>query len=237
MTDDIRDELLSQVERWAVPEGNLPAVVKGGRALLWRRRLATLVFATVGVVVVWAAIENLPLTGGMDESGRVGPAGNTSEASPSPSSDWTTYRDPEEGYTVTYPSDWDRATEKLQPHVEDPEEILSLGSYELRSGGTECSFGRALEDLGPGDAFVSVSESSGDLTSRYMITRPTEFAYDQGGESDISDCLKEPVFDNRIIPFRDGDRFFYAYIAVGKSASRETRDEVLKTLNSLSFEE
>jgi hypothetical protein len=126
----------------------------------------------------------------------------------------------------------------LTPHVEDPEEILSLASYELRPGGTRCSFGHALEDLGPTDAFVSVSESAGDLTSRYMITRPTDFAYDQGYEPTFSECLDtEPVFDERFIPFSDGDRFFYVYVALGKAASEETRDEVLETMNSLSFEE
>jgi hypothetical protein len=228
MTDDLRQELVLEAERLPVPRGDLEDVLGGGRSALRRRRafMAVSAVAVVGLASAGvAAVSTTP-----PDAGRpmIAPAASDDGR--------TTYTDPEERYSVTYPSDWDRATESLTPHVEDPEEILSVASFELRAGGEGCTFGHALEDLGPADAFVSVSESAGDLTSRYMITRPTQFAYDQGYQPTFSECLDtDPVFEDRFIPFRDGDRFFYAYVAVGEAASDETRAEALETLNSLAF--
>lgn len=237
MTDQLREELTSELGRLAVPRADLPDVVTGGRAALRRRRAATLFVVAAGIALAGAALANLPLDRSDDAGTRIVPAAND-EGTSSSSDGWTTYEDPEERYTVRYPSDWHRAAGSLSPHVEDPEEILSVASYELRPGDSRCMFGEALEDLGPTDAFVAVSESAGDLTSRFMITRPTAFAYDQGYEPTFSECLETPPpFTERFIPFRDGDRFFYAYVAVGEAASDETRDNALATLNSLSFED
>ncbi|MDQ3952098.1 MAG: hypothetical protein M3279_03885 [Actinomycetota bacterium] len=237
MTDHLREELTSELGRLAVPRADLPDVVTGGRAALRRRRAATLFVAAAGIALAGVGIANLALDRSDDAGSRIVPAAND-DPTPSSSDGWTTYHDPEERYTVRYPSDWHRAAEALQPHVEDPREILSVASYEPRPDDTRCAFGHALEDLGPTDAFVSVSESAGDLTSRFMITRPTAFAYDQGYQPTFSECLETPpAFEERFIPFRDGDRFFYAYVAVGEAASNETRDDALATLNSLSFEE
>lgn len=234
MTDQLRDELLSQLDRVEVPRADVRGVVAGGRAAVRRRRTTTFFVAAAGSALAAVGIANLPLDRAGDGGTRIVPVANEGSSAEG----WTTYRDSDERYTVRYPSDWHRATEALQPHVEDPEEILSVASYELRAGGAGCAFGRALEDLGPTDAFVSVSESAGDLASRFMVTRPTEFAYDQGYEPTLSDCLETPpAFEERFIPFRDGNRFFYAYVAVGDAASSETRDDALATLNSMSFEE
>ncbi|MGQ0670574.1 MAG: hypothetical protein ACT4PO_13020, partial [Actinomycetota bacterium] len=84
---------------------------------------------------------------------------------------------------------------------------------------------------------VSVMESSGSLEGQYLVTRPTPFSFEQGYETEAMSCPDDPApFTDRLIPFQDGSRFFYAYVALGNGVSSETREEVLTVLNSLQFD-
>jgi hypothetical protein len=48
------------------------------------------------------------------------------------------------------------------------------------------------------------------------------------------ECLDEPpAFVDRLIPFADGARPSYAYVAVGNQAERATLDEALAILDTL----
>src|SRR4051794_26016923 len=72
------------------------------------------------------------------------------------------FRDATNRFAVTYPRDWTRAETNLTPRLASPKEILSIGTYPLRPGGSNCAQVpvNALEDLGPADAFFTIEETS-----------------------------------------------------------------------------
>src|SRR4051794_5372495 len=62
------------------------------------------------------------------------------------------------GVSVTLPAGWQAAPSSLTPHLDDPREVLAVGTYPLRYRELDCAHvpTSALADLGPTDAFVTV---------------------------------------------------------------------------------
>ena len=151
---------------------------------------------------------------------------------------WTTYVDARHGFSVRYPRTWFRASERLTPQLDDPREILSLGTYPLRTGGDRCAHFpvRALEDLGPGDAFLSIQERL-DPATEHSGPRPERFVVSRAGASDGMFCVTGRRRHDHWVPFKDKGRAFYALYAVGGSASPQTHSDVERVLDSLSFDE
>ena len=148
---------------------------------------------------------------------------------------WTLYHDTGGRFSIRFPAGWVRATQSLTPLLSDPREIVSIGTYTMRPGGELCEHlpANALEDLGPEDAFLSIEERAAPHLAVYPA-RPTQFTLGKPNEEfDGVGCVRDP---NDLfqwwLSFRDGDRAFYALVALGKSASEETRQQVLETLNS-----
>jgi hypothetical protein len=145
---------------------------------------------------------------------------------------WTSYRDPELGFAVRYPSDWHRAEERLTPNLGDPTEILSLGTFRLRAGGDRCAHMpvRALEDFGPTDAFISIQERAkpgkGEFQPRPVFRAPTDRRTGRF-------CVPDPDRADDWLFFTDNGRGFYAIVALGTEASPETRGQLEEVLNSL----
>ena len=137
--------------------------------------------------------------------------------------------------TVYYPEGWNRAPETLTPNLDQPMELVSLGTYQLGPGGEDCVQipERAIESLGPTDALITVQEAS---SGAKFPARPTTFSAEDGEVSEAVDCLDnaEDVFF-RMFRFRDEGRNFYAYAAIGNSASPQTRREVWQILNAVLF--
>jgi hypothetical protein len=147
----------------------------------------------------------------------------------------TLYQDTEGRFSIRYPAGWIRATESLTPHLSDPREIVSIGTYTMRPGGELCEHlpANALEDIGPEDAFLSIEERAAPHLAVYPA-RPTQFTLGKPNEDfDGVGCVRDP---NGLLQwwlsFRDGSRAFYALVALGKSASEETRQQLVETLNS-----
>jgi hypothetical protein len=165
---------------------------------------------------------------------------STPIASYQPESGLVSYRDDSRGFSVAYPSTWHRATESLTPTLVDPVEILSVGTYELRLGGEQCAQfpDRALDELGPEDALVSIQEEPSLGRPGWWSVRPTHFGPDEGrGDDESPGCLSRPKeFFHRWIQFQDRGRGFYAYVAMGNNASAETRKEAWAILDSLEFD-
>lgn len=145
---------------------------------------------------------------------------------------WLTYRDADLGFSVRYPADWHRAEERLTPSLSDPKEILSLGTYRLRAGGSRCSHMpvNALEDFGPGDAFFSVQEraepGSGEFVPRQRFSAPDDRHTGRF-------CVPDPERLDEWLFVRDEGRGFYAIVALGTDASAETRADLVRVMNSL----
>ena len=134
--------------------------------------------------------------------------------------------------TVYYPEGWNRASESLVPNLGQPKELLSLGTYQLRPGGGDCPE-RAIESLGPTDAFITLQESSAETD---FPPRPKTFSAEDGDVPRSADCLDnaEDIFFRRL-RFRDEGRSFIVYVAFGDSASARTRKEVWQILDALIF--
>jgi hypothetical protein len=165
-------------------------------------------------------------------------------ASPTPSSvpsNWVTFSDSENSFSVAYPSDWTRARENLTPNLSDPLEILSLGTYPLRPGGTSCAEfpGNAVSNLGANDAFITLQEQKPGHPSSFFEPRPTSFGPTDGQSNDefSAGCVNgQTAFEHHWIPFTDQGRNFYAYVALGADVSDSTRAEPWAILDSLQFQ-
>jgi hypothetical protein len=153
--------------------------------------------------------------------------------------------DEERDYEVTYPAGWTVAEENLTPQLAAPAEILSLGTFPLRAG-RDIDDGlrlfdapvapKALEDMTPEDAFVSLQESGADVA--LFEGRPDHFG-PLGCEDAIFGCGAENWNDVPFlawwIPFEDQGRAFYLFVAIGDDATPELREQTWDVADSLSF--
>jgi hypothetical protein len=168
---------------------------------------------------------------------------------------WTTYADVRRGLSVDLPPGWHRARKSLTPDLADPREILSVGSYPLRyDADARCHLPScplpAIDDFGPADVLVSIQERGASDRARSLGTsrrrmvagfprRPRPFELDP---LDIryppgkgSRCVRLRIGEASFTPFRDAGRAFYAFVAVGRSASSASRRDVLRVLDRVRF--
>ena len=163
-------------------------------------------------------------------------SGKPSLATPRATPTWTAYESEDGDFAVSYPSEWFKADGSLTPHLENPTEILSVGTFSLEPGPSECAqfAGHAMSAMNREDALVSFQESSDRLEGRYVVDRPdTSFSLESGYATDGRECVDDPVpFEDRFIPFTYGERSFYAYAAWGEQASAGTKQDILSILDS-----
>jgi hypothetical protein len=149
---------------------------------------------------------------------------------------WTVVHDAARGFAVAFPSGWRRARRSLTPHLSDPREILSVGTGPFVVDEGRCAHmpTGALARLGPGDVLVSVLERRGG--GRGDPARPRPFRLVRPDESEALACLSDPPrLRTWWRPFRDGDRAFYALVAIGLPAPAARRRQAERVLDSLRF--
>jgi hypothetical protein len=166
-------------------------------------------------------------------------AGNSHVERQARSSGWTRYESSRWGYTVRYPVTWLRASRSLTPSLTDPREILSLGTFPLRYRHTNCEAwaGSAQQDLGAGDAFVTVRET-GDLSGADYGTfpaRPRRLSAPFGGPLEPSPC---PGGHGRLqhVRFSDGGRNFDVLVGFGRKVGNAGRREAYRIVDTLRFD-
>ena len=128
-----------------------------------------------------------------------------------------TYQDPNDAFSVTYPSDWIRAQENLTPRLVDPREILSLETFPMSADGPrscEQFPAPAIEDLGPGDAFVSIQDAAAGH-GRHSST-PPDVRTDLGEQG--RRIARVPASAEGVLPLVD------PVLGRGQSAVRVRRD-------------
>jgi hypothetical protein len=192
------------------------------------------------LLLATAALLTLASCGGQRSSTpATGEAGEqpTTRTTNSEREGWATHRDKIRGLGVSYPSDWYRSEKRLTLNLQDPEEILSLGTYPLRPGGGRCAHHpvNALEDLGPADAFVSVLERAAPFPATNYPARPSSFELPTDTGTNRF-CVPSNGRLDEWVSFGDKGRAFYLLVALGEAASEETKTELLTVLNSLSFD-
>jgi hypothetical protein len=141
------------------------------------------------------------------------------------------------GLSAELPPGWQPAGESLTPNLTDPREELAVGTYPLRYRQTVCAHmpGSALEDLGPGDAFVTLEErglgvpdGEGDFPPR-----PAQFGPALGGPSEAGTCAPGAHFSDRWFGFSDGGRNFHVLVAFGPQASAQVQRQAWAILDGL----
>jgi hypothetical protein len=150
---------------------------------------------------------------------------------------WTSFQSVRYHYRVSYPSNWHRASRSLTPHLSDPHEILTVGTGRLPVGGPQCAQApvSALEAVGPTGALVSIQERAPATADGGFPQRPARFGF-RAERLEISACLasrERPLVE--MVPFTDHARHFYALVALGRAATKQTRDDALRVLDSLRF--
>jgi hypothetical protein len=143
----------------------------------------------------------------------------------------------EHGLTVSLPPGWQAAKESLTPRLVDPREELAVATFPLRYRKTECAHmpGSALDDLGPGDAFVTLEERGLDPGSTWadFPARPARFGPELGGPSEAAACTPGAHFTDHWFGFSDGARHFHVMVAFGPQASAEVQSQAWAILDGL----
>jgi hypothetical protein len=141
------------------------------------------------------------------------------------------------GLTVALPPGWQAAPESLTPNLADPREELAVATFPLRYRPSECAHvpGSALEDLGPGDAFVTLEERGVDPGSTWadFPARPSHFGPELGGPSEASACAPGAHFTDHWFTFSDAGRHFHVMVAFGPRASEAVQRQAWAILDGL----
>lgn len=154
--------------------------------------------------------------------------------------EWKTLASSDGTVTVRYPSDWLPAATNLMPNLADPGEVFALATFAMAPADHNCAQVpvNTLENMGPTDAFIWVSERRGlnGIAAYDLGPRPTAIGPTSGDDllqGDLSQCLKHPLAGTaRDIPFDDHGRHFSLDFAIGSKAIPERRTQVFDILNS-----
>jgi hypothetical protein len=140
------------------------------------------------------------------------------------------------GVSVQLPPGWQAANESLTPDLGDPRQALAVGTYPLRYRRTGCAHvpGSALEDMGPGDAFVELEERGRARGPSYDFPpRPERFGPSLGAPSEAAECVPKARFEDHWFGISDGDRRFHVRVAFGPEATAAVKNEAWGILDSL----
>ncbi len=205
-----------------------------------RLRKRIVLVAGLSATMILMVAGSVFVAGLLEVEAKVDHKQGTPSAAASSNRSGSEYESSEEGFFVRYPVGWNRAEGTLTPNLEDPREILTLGTFELRPGGQNCAhFAEfAIGSMNPRDAFISIQEREERLTGSDVVDREARaITLEDGYETEARDCLDRPAdFADRLISFRDSGRSFHAYVALGSAISEGTLGEVLEILGSLRFE-
>jgi hypothetical protein len=161
--------------------------------------------------------------------------GQTTAQAPRPAARPTAYH--VHGLTAMLPDGWHHASGSLTPALADPREVLAVGTFALRYRRTGCAHvpGSALEDLGAGDAFLTLEERGLEPGSTWpdFPARPAHFGASLGGPSEASACVPAARFSDHWFGFSDAGRHFQALVAFGPAASAATRTQAWEILDAL----
>jgi hypothetical protein len=141
------------------------------------------------------------------------------------------------GLSVQLPDGWQSAEQRLT-RLEDPREMLAVGTFPLRYREVLCPQvpSSALEDLGAGDALVTLQERGTDPHSTWpdFPPRPAHFGpTPDDTNSDASACVPGAHFISHWFRFTDAGRHFHVLVAFGPQATQATQEQAWSLLDGL----
>lgn len=200
----------------------LPFLEDALRSAARRRRSRRRRRPLLAVSVLVAALAVVLVLGSRDDSERV--------AVPAPARWTTTVRD---DAWISLPLGWQLASRTLTPHLSDPKELFSAGTFPLRFVQGHCNHqpDGALRRMTSADAFVTVQERRGGPP---FPARPAHFKAPRGGL--FESCTQDsPDIHGFALDFRDAGRNFTALVWLGRDVSPERRAEAFAILDRLRF--
>ena len=139
----------------------------------------------------------------------------------------TRYDDPVRGVHAQLPAGWHAASQLTA--LSFPRELLTFASFPLRRGGS-CAPTRALRDLGPHDALVSVLELGPRPGGRRALRpRPARLVLPRAGAGPL-ECFGRPV---AVLLFADRGRRLQVVAVLGARAGAARRRAAERILDSL----
>ncbi|MCW2991835.1 MAG: hypothetical protein JWM73_2429 [Solirubrobacterales bacterium] len=152
---------------------------------------------------------------------------------------WTTFNDPANGLTARFPSTWQRARSSLTPHLSDPRELISLGTFAVPPArDADCAHlpVAAMRAAGPTDVFVSIQERAGAARDGFA-PRARPFALGPADDSEATTCAPDPrPWRSHWVAFTDAGRPLYALVLIGEDAPAERVRELREVLDGLEFD-
>jgi hypothetical protein len=143
------------------------------------------------------------------------------------SSQYLNYQDDRYNFDVSYPERWSRAEQQLTI-LGNPNELLALATFPLRGGGG-CAPKAALREANSTDAIVFLMESTATSGPK-PPPRPPSF--DPLPQSEFDECWDAEVSTYK---FRDSGGRFEVDVWLGHEATKQTKHEVIRILDSLHF--
>ncbi len=231
MTDEYVRNAREELGLVEVPPPNLSSVQRRAAQMRARRYLwmgVSLIVAIGGVAATLATFDSRSAPGiveGSRPNGGEGLRGASAE-------EWRTVRSDEKRFTIEVPSEWTATTSALVPAVTDPVELVTAGTPAKFLSGSPDGCPSYLEEIGPTDVVLTISEPSGELSGPTLV-QGRAITLSDGYASDLGECLESsPVFAERMIPFKLGDRYFFAHVIVGSAANPSETERLVRTLNS-----
>ena len=147
---------------------------------------------------------------------------------------WLDHSDASQGYSVSFPASWHRATERMS-RIDDPRELLSLGTVPLRWQRTDCEAfaGAAGIGMGVGDVVLTVWERGYASGRSHFPPRPPRFGPVAGAEPAGPGCGEPAGTTIHWRNFSDSGRQFHTLVRVGPDAPPNEAAQVWHVLDSL----
>jgi streptogramin lyase len=149
---------------------------------------------------------------------------------------WSTARDLADGLSISYPRPWRPAASTLTPVLVDPKVPIALGTYPLqpqRLGECDIVPQRALEALGPRDAFVAIYVYDGMATGDFSARRPARFGPGLPWLQGHIQCTQNVHGHIASLNFTDQGRHLSVLVAYGENASTKRQRELYRILDTL----
>jgi hypothetical protein len=165
--------------------------------------------------------------------------GSADERPAAPVQGWIDYTDAGQGYNVSFPESWHRATGRMS-RISEPRELLSLGTVPLSWRRTDCEAfaGAAGISMGPRDVVLTVWERGYDRDSEWsdFPRRPLRFGPVADAQPALTLC-GEPA--GTIIHWRnfsDSGRHFHTLVRIGPDAPPNDTAQAWHILDTLCFD-
>lgn len=149
---------------------------------------------------------------------------------------WNTVQDEEHGLRIRIPRSWTSASTTMLPVQLDPVMPIAVGTGAVEPQAVgECGIvpQRALEAVGPDDAFVGVYLNRGMASWSATTDRPTTFAAQLPWNLGPLKCTTNTTAMMRTLSFEDHGTRLTLLVATGAEISDRTRAELIGVLDSI----